>query len=109
MCKYTIPGHHFTDEVFSVASNHYKAFPVGGKREATTKHAAIPGNSSVAECSHQCSPGYWGPNSVLIRDFNNNQKRLVRPRNRNEKPPDPNKESFQQQRATKKKLLEVGQ
>lgn len=39
-------GHHFRDEVFSVTSNDYEAFSVGGRREARTKHAEIPGNSS---------------------------------------------------------------
>lgn len=43
----TIPGHHFTDKVVPVTSNDYKAFSVRGKREAMTKHAGIPDNSSV--------------------------------------------------------------
>lgn len=44
MCKYTIPGPHFRDEVFFMPSN---GFSAGGRREAMTKHAEIPGNSSV--------------------------------------------------------------
>lgn len=42
-----IPGHQFPDGVFSKTPNDYKAFSGGDRREVMTKHAAIPGNSSV--------------------------------------------------------------
>ena len=109
VCRHTTPGHHFRDEVFSGTSNDYKAFSFGARKEAMTEHAEIPGNSRVVPWSCQCSLEYWGPNSVLIRDISNNQKLLERSRQGKEKPPDPNnEEGFQQQWATKNKIIELG-